>query len=304
MITGIEEMNKILKRQARTMAASVYATFAAFAVMITAAVMKNTGVISARQHLSLLFILLVIYNVTFVILMHSTTLPFERNSRAMQTVRTLNREGFSSGYMWTISNNISKMPPSPARDFLLITAAESHIHLGEFDRAYYTLSGVSQNRSPEIDLLYRSCFMLLHFETGSCENAAAVCNDIMTRCANADFRKTIAIYSDMYMSETKMLYINGNYNEYISRSEAYIDLLSKVRSGGSIPMNTKQGIAMHRTSIAEACMRIGCYDKALYHLSLAIPDLSELPYRLNKALSLNNDVMNAMKGASENVHSR
>ena len=303
MITSIEEMNAISKKQTRATAASFYVTFAAFAVMIITIVLKNAGIISGEQRLTALIILLVIYNAVFLILMQSITFPFERNSRVMQTVKALNREGFSKGYMWAAANNIRQMSPSPAKDFLLIIAAESHINLGESDNAYSALSGVSQNRSPEIDLLYRSCFMQLHFETGNYESAAAVYNDIMTYCLNADFRKSLSVYSDMYMSETRMLYISGNYSEYISRSEAFADSLAMLKTYGKVPMNTKQGIAMHRIEIAEACMKIGSYDKALYHLNLALPDLSELPYQLNKALSLNNDAINAMKGANADVHS-
>lgn len=105
------------------------------------------------------------------------------------------------------------------------------------------------------------------------------------------------------MSETKMLYISGNYNEYISRSESFVDALSELKAYGRVPMNTKQGIAIHRIEIAAVCIRLGLYDKAIYHLNLAIPDLSEIPYRLNKALALNNDAINAMKGANTDVHS-
>lgn len=303
MITSIEEMNAIRKKQARITAASVYAMFAILAVMIALTALRNTSIISSRQRLTTLIILLVLYDVILVILKHCTAFPFERNRRVTQTVNALNKEGFSKGYMWAIANNIREMPPSPSRDFLLITAAESHIHLGEFDKAYSALSGVSPNRSPELDLLYRSCFMLLHFETENYADAAAVYNDIMTYCVNADFRKSLSIYSDMYMSETRMLYINGNYNEYISRSEAFIDTLSALKALGKAPMNTKQGIAIHRIEIAAVCIRLGLYDKAIYHLNLAIPDLSEIPYQLNKALALNNDAINAMKGASENVYS-
>ena len=303
MLTSIEEMNAIRKKQTRITAASFCVTFAAFAVMIITIVLRNSGIISSEQRLTALIILLVIYNAVFLILMNSITFPFERNSRVMQTVRALNREGFSKGYMWAIANNIRQMSPSPARDFLLILAAESHIYLGEFDKAYSALSGVSPNRSPELDLLYRSCFMTMHFETGNYADAAAVYNDIMTYCANADFRKSLSAYSDMYMSETKMLYISGNYNEYISRSESFVDALSELKAYGKVPMNTKQGIAIHRTDIAAVCIRLGLYDKAIYHLNLAIPDLSEIPYRLNKALSLNNDAINAMKEANTDVHS-
>ncbi len=303
MLTSIEEMNAIRKKQTRITAASFCVTFAAFAVMIITIVLRNSGIISSEQRLTALIILLVIYNAVFLILMNSITFPFERNSRVMQTVRALNREGFSKGYMWAIANNIRQMSPSPARDFLLILAAESHIYLGEFDKAYSALSGVSPNRSPELDLLYRSCFMTMHFETGNYADAAAVYNDIMTYCANADFRKSLSAYSDMYMSETKMLYISGNYNEYISRSESFVDALSELKAYGKVPMNTKQGIAIHRTDIAAVCIRLGLYDKAIYHLNLAIPDLSEIPYRLNKALALNNDAINAMKEANTDVHS-
>lgn len=303
MLTSIEEMNAIRKTQTRATAASFCVTFAAFAVMIITIVLRNSGIISSEQRLTALIILLVIYNAVFLILMNSITFPFERNSRVMQTVRALNREGFSKGYMWAIANNIRQMSPSPARDFLLILAAESHIYLGEFDKAYSALSGVSPNRSPELDLLYRSCFMTMHFETGNYADAAAVYNDIMTYCANADFRKSLSAYSDMYMSETKMLYISGNYNEYISRSESFVDALSELKAYGKVPMNTKQGIAIHRTDIAAVCIRLGLYDKAIYHLNLAIPDLSEIPYRLNKALALNNDAINAMKEANTDVHS-
>lgn len=303
MLTSIEEMNAIRKKQTRITAASFCVTFAAFAVMIITIVLRNSGIISSEQRLTALIILLVIYNAVFLILMNSITFPFERNSRVMQTVRALNREGFSKGYMWAAANNIRQMSPSPARDFLLILAAESHIYLGEFNKAYSALSGVSPNRSPELDLLYRSCFMTMHFETGNYADAAAVYNDIMTYCANADFRKSLSAYSDMYMSETKMLYISGNYNEYISRSESFVDALSELKAYGKVPMNTKQGIAIHRTDIAAVCIRLGLYDKAIYHLNLAIPDLSEIPYRLNKALSLNNDAINAMKEANTDVHS-
>lgn len=303
MLTSIEEMNAIRKKQTRITAASVYVMFTALAIMTAAVVMEKTGVIPVEMSFAVLVILLVIYNVLFVILKHCTLFPFERNSCVMHTVSSLNKEGFSKGYMWAIANNIRRMPSSPARDFLLILAAESHIYLGEFDKAYSALSGVSPNRSPELDLLYRSCFMTMHFETGNYADAAAVYNDIMTYCANADFRKSLSAYSDMYMSETKMLYISGNYNEYISRSESFVDALSELKAYGKVPMNTKQGIAIHRTDIAAVCIRLGLYDKAIYHLNLAIPDLSEIPYRLNKALALNNDAINAMKEANTDVHS-
>ena len=68
MLTSIEEMNAIRKKQTRITAASVYVMFAALAIMTAAIVMEKTGVIPIELSFAVLVILLVIYNVLFVIL--------------------------------------------------------------------------------------------------------------------------------------------------------------------------------------------------------------------------------------------